>query len=414
MDASPRGTGSPALLRRFNSAVVLRAIRTHGPISRTEVAKLSGLSKPTVRDIVQPLLRQGIVRELALDEASGPLRPGPRPRLLTFRGDFGYVGGVDIGANKILALVADLNGEVVGSERRTTRQISPFNAESLLAEVIATTEAALDVAAVAKGQVKAIGVGTPGVVAPETGRVTLAPQLPGWEGIRPGRWFREAFDCPVQVDKELHLAVLGEQWRGAARGVDDAVYIQLGVGIGAGILIAGDVYRGISGGAGEIGYLPIDGGSEEPESGFGRLEWEAGGTAFARLGRAAAEGPEGGLLLELAGHDPEAIDAKLVFEAARQGSPAAQQVVRTVVTRIARAIASVACVLNPSTILIGGGISRAGATLLEPLKAEVARLIPFPPRLVLSVLGDEAVAYGALRIAINAVESELLSAPVEL
>lgn len=413
MDASPRGTGSPALLRRFNSAAVLRTIRAHGPVSRGDVARLCGLSKPTVREIVESFIAEGVVHQIEPVNGAVPKRPGPRPRLLAFRGDFGYVVGVDIGADKILALVGDLNGELVASERRTTRNISPFNAESLLAEVLSATDAALAAAGVGKRLVKAVGVGTPGVVDPETGRVTLAPQLPGWEGIEPGRWFRQAFDCPIHVDKELHLAVVGEQWRGAARGIDDAVYIQLGVGIGAGILIGGDVYRGMNGGAGEIGYLPIDGEAHDAERGFGRLEWLAGGTAFARLGRQAAEGPDGALLLDLAGGEPEAIDAKIVFEAARRGSQAADHVVQTIVKRIARAIASVACVLNPSTVLIGGGISGAGDALLRPLEQEVARLIPYRPRLVLSVLGDQAVAWGALRLATNAVENELFRAPLE-
>jgi predicted NBD/HSP70 family sugar kinase len=212
----------------------------------------------------------------------------------------------------------------------------------------------------------------------------------------------------VLTENEVHLAVVAERWRGAAREVEDAVYVQVGVGIGAGVLIGGELYRGVGGAAGEIGYLPADG-AVRAEGGPGPFELAAGGTAFARLGRDAAGKPGGELLRELAGGSPDAVDAEIVFDAARHGDPAAAAIVEKLVGRLARGIASVAVVLDPDTVIVGGGLSRAGEVLLALLERHVAALVPRPPRLVLSSLGEEAVALGAVRLAIQSVEEKLFA-----
>ena len=283
--------GSPRLLRRINSAAVLRAIRAGAPISRSELARATGLSKPTVNGAVELLLESGYLTERVAAVDDRTRRPGPRARLLSFRGDSGHVLGIDIGANKVLAVVADLTGEVLGTVRRLTGARERQTANAILDLVGAATDDALATAGVDRSTLRAVGVGTPGVVDPVSGRVTLAPQLGGWEGIRLASRLQPAFPCSVLVDNEVHLSVLGERWRGSAQGIDDALYVQVGVGIGGGVLIGGDVYRGAGGAAGEIGYLPIfddDGGRD----GLGPFEHAAGGTAFARLGRRAAAAGE--------------------------------------------------------------------------------------------------------------------------
>src|SRR4051794_20776714 len=149
--------GSPQLLRRLNSAHVLSAIRTHGPISRAELAKTIGLSKPTVNEVVEGLLGDGVVVE---SEADGerPARPGRRARLLRFRADLGNVLGVDIGANKLLVLVADLNGDVLASQRRAVRPAERADAPALLRAVQAAATDALAAAGVRRSSLQAVGV----------------------------------------------------------------------------------------------------------------------------------------------------------------------------------------------------------------------------------------------------------------
>jgi predicted NBD/HSP70 family sugar kinase len=392
--------GSPALLRRLNSAAVLHAVREQGPISRAALARATGLSKPTVNAAVEFLLDQGYVNEDG--QAARTPRPGRRPRLLRFASDLGHVLGIDIGANKVLALVADLAGEVLAAERRKS---DARGRRALLALVEDAARAALAAARVPGHGLQAVGVGTPGIVDPASGRVSLAPQLPGWEGIELAAELAPAFGCPVVADNEVRLALLAERWRGAAVEIDDALYVQIGVGIGGGVLFGGEVYRGASGAAGEIGYLPLFE-KEEPGGGLGPFEHAAGGTAFARLARrAAAARPSA--LLELAGGDQDAIDAETVFAAAAAGDEAATEVLEELLDRLARGIAAAVIVLNPATLIVGGGVSRAGERLREPLDRRIRTLVPAPPRVILSRLGDEAVALGAVRFALQEVEQRL-------
>jgi predicted NBD/HSP70 family sugar kinase len=407
MNARAGPAVSPGLLRRLNSAHVLQAVREHGPISRTELAGTTGLSKPTVNQVVERLIEAGFVREGGADGLRPP-RPGRRPRLLTFTADLGHVLGIDIGANKLLVLVADLNGDVLASERRRTAAAERRSADALIATIRATSGRALRAAGIERDALEAVAVGTPGVVDRTSRRITLAPQLPGIEGTHLGRRLRRSFGCPVLVENEVHLSVLAERWRGAARGIDDAVYVQVGVGIGAGILIGGELYRGATGAAGEIGYLPLGDDSDAP-GGLGRFEHAAGGGAFARLGRAAAASGGSPELARLAHGDLDAIDAEAVFGAAARGDEAAARVRDEILGRLARGIAAVACVLDPATVIVGGGLSSAGEPLRGPLEERLHRLVPVAPRVVLSALGDESVALGAVRRAVQAVDERLFA-----
>jgi predicted NBD/HSP70 family sugar kinase len=391
---------------------VLSAIRAEGPISRAELAKATGLSKPTVNEVVEGLLRDGTVAESEANGSDRPSRPGRRARLLRFRADRGHVLGMDIGAGKILVLVADLNGDVVASERRSVGARERANADQLLRQALAVATAALRSAGVPRASLQAVCVGTPGVVDPVTHRLTLAPQLGGWEGLPLGRRLQRSFRCPVLVDNEVHLSMLAERWRGAAQGIDDALFVQAGYGIGGGLLVGGRLYRGANGAAGEIGYMPAVGDPAAP-NGLGPFEHAAGGSAYARHGARTAARPEGRRLLELAGGDADAVDAEIVFAAAAEGDAAAAAIVAELVGRLAEGIAAAAIVVDPATVIVGGGLSRAGATLLEPLTRRLAEHTPIPPRVVLSTLGEESVALGGVRLGVQTVEQALLGIAAE-
>lgn len=398
---------SPSLLRQINSAAVLRAIRDAGPVSRPQLATLTGLSRPTVNDVVEALLEAGYVNENLAGPHDGARRPGPRARLLTFRSDLGHVLGLDIGANKLLAMVADLDGRILASERRRTADVN--DADALLAAAVDTARAALDRAEIAPGRLSSAAVGTPGIVERSSGRITLAPQLPGWEGMPLAERLSGLLGCRVLAYNEVHLSVLAERWRGAIEGIDDAFYIQIGVGIGCGILIGGDLYQGATGAAGEIGYMHLADNWEHSMDGVGSFEDAAGGRAFARLGRKAAADKGGRRLRELAGGDPEAVNAEAVFAAAALGDRAARAVVTELVSRLARGIAAAVTLLDPATVVVGGGLSRAGEALLTPLEHAIRPLVPVPPRFVLSALGDEAVALGGVKVALEATNEELFA-----
>ena len=391
----------------MNQELILHVIRDRGPLSRTEIARETGLSKPTVNEVVELLLAGTYVLET--DGGDRPRRPGPRARLLTFRADLGHVLGLDVGADKAVAAVADLSGRIVATERRRVSEQARSGQAALLRELRAVAAAALARAGVERSSLRAAGVGTPGVVDPETGRITLAPQLAGWEGLALGTELERSLGCPVVADNETHLSLIAEQWHGAARDVADALYVQVGVGIGGAILVGGEIHRGAKGAAGEIGYLLTDEDPEAPEFGSGPFEWAAGGRAYARLGSRAAATPEGALLRELAGGDPDAVDAATVFAAHARGDVAARAIVDLLVGRLARGVATIATVLNPELVILGGGVSNAGAALLEPVERVVRERVPVPPRLVLSELGDESVALGAVRLAMDRADERLFA-----
>ena len=311
--------------------------------------------------------------------------------------------GIDIGANKLLVVVADLNGDVVASERRPVRARERADAAALLKHVQAAATTALAAAGTRRSLLQAVGVGTPGVVDPATGRLSLAPQLGGWEGLPLGRRLQRSFPCPVLVENEVHLSVLAERWRGAAQGIDDALFVQAGYGIGGGLLVGGRLYRGANGAAGEIGYLPF---TEDwsPRDGLGPFEHAAGGSAYARHGRRAAATRAGGGCSSSPAATPTRSTPRSSSPPRPRATPRRLRIVDTLVGRLARGIAAAAIVVDPQTVIVGGGLSRAGESLLRPLERELADLVPIPPQVVLSDLGEEAVALGAVRLAVQTVE----------
>jgi predicted NBD/HSP70 family sugar kinase len=403
--------GSPALLRQHNSALILRAIRVGGSLSRPELAKATGLSQPTVNEIARVLVKSGYVRERPLKPGDRPARRGPRAPLLSFNASVGYVLGIDIAAGRIIILASDLAGRIIAEDRTIISRREMLRPDPLLALIRARITAALRSAGIARSKLMAVGIGTPGIIDPRSGSMSLAPALPEWEGMKPAERLAGSFSCPILVNSDVHLAVLAERGFGAAVGIDDAIYLHLGVGIGLGILIGGKLYRGADGAAGEIGYLLIGRSKQKPETGFGRFEWTSGSTAFARLGQQAV-GPAGkaGLIRELAGANPDLIGPEVVFEAARRGDTAAQGILDQLIDQLAEGIAAVVCVLNPATVILGAEIAQGGPQLIEPLSRRIAQLVPRPPRrFVASSLGEEAVALGAVQTALQAVNDGLLT-----
>ena len=395
---------SPSLMRRLNTLAVLNSIRDRGPISRPGLVRETGLSAPTIGEVVALLLLQGYIDEFDSRPNRGPKRPGPRAKLLGFRATLGYVIGIDTGADNSAAKLADLSGTVVAEVRIPHTQ--PARSAEVLTTIRAATAQVLELASVSASNLLAITIGTPGVVDPVTGTISLAPQITGWDGLELATELSDLADCPIIIENETHLSLLAERWMGGARDLDNVVLVQLGIGIGGAILMGGDVLRGSNGAAGEIAYL-VTGGEDEdlpPESSVGAFEWFAGGHAYRRHGIRVATTEAGALLLELAGGNPDAVTARIVFDAAARDDPAALEITSMLLGRLGRGIASIATTLNPELILIGGGITNAGASLLPPIREVIERLTPYPPSIALSTLGADGPALGAVRRALEVAE----------
>ncbi|TDC15116.1 ROK family transcriptional regulator [Streptomyces sp. 8K308] len=372
--------GDPSLLRRINSAVVLRALRDAEPsCSLTDLARVTGLSRPTVEGVLDGLARAGLVAETDAAEPGGARRLGRPARRFRFRGESGVVLGVEVGPRRLSAVLADLTGRRLASR---TREVSVrAAAEERLAGAVEVAGALLREAAVAPGTLRAVGVGSPGIVGAE-GTVRLCTALPGWTGLRIGELLRDEFGCQVLVENDANAAVLAERWLGAAAGADDVVMVLAGLSPGAGSLIGGRLHRGHGGAAGEIGALHLLGRQVEPER-----------------------------LLSTSGKPLDPLDepaVAAVFASAAEGDAGATRAVERYVERLVNDVAALVLALDPELVVIGGWATGLDG-VVEPLRRELARYCLRTPRVVASALGGAAVATGALRLALDRVEDELFA-----
>ncbi|MGE5571481.1 MAG: ROK family protein [Bacteroidota bacterium] len=290
-------TGNQDLVKELNKAVILNIIWRHAPISRAEIARVSGLTRGTVSSLVDELIVDSYVKEIG----TGTSAMGRKPIMLQLNAGAGVIVGVDLGVNYILIILADLRAQVLARKRLS---ISPEMGERrILQKMLDGIADILAGAPPTPHGLLGIGAGVPGLVEMEHGVLKFAPNL-RWKNVPLKDVLQERFDAPVYVDNEANVGALGEKWFGAGQGIRHMVYLSVGVGLGAGIVVNGELYRGATGYAGELGHFTIlpDG----PVCGCGnRGCWEvlASETATLRRAREMLEHGEAGVLRELlAGH----------------------------------------------------------------------------------------------------------------
>lgn len=376
--------GTPAHMRALNQRLVLERLRTHGEATRPRIAADTGLSKPTVGQALLDLEQHGLVR------TTGRSLAGPGRAAVVYQAapDAGHVVGVDIGRRVIRVAVADLEGSIVARLDEPNRCRS---ASALVRTVSESAERAVASAGLGPYEVVATVVGTPGVPDPATGTVHRAPNLPGWE--RRGVLHElvsalAAAGSDVVVENDANLCAVGEHALGAALGVDVLVCLTVGTGIGMGLLVAGKLFRGAHGAAGEIadlpyGPMPSGAGARRP----GPMETAAAGQAVVDAARAA------GLA--------KARSAKDVFRLARAGDERALRVVAEEAEKLAYVVSAVTAVLDPQLIVLGGGIGGNADLLSDPMRRALAATIPAVPEIVAGQLGEDAVLAGAIATALE-------------
>ncbi len=388
---------SPQRARARNRRLVLDTVHGHGGVTRAQLGAIIKLSKTSIKEICDDLIDEGLLEEYQSEPAK---RQQGRPALtLRIATGHGSVLGIDVGADKVSARVATLAGDVLASKEIRTRREKP-DREYLLALAQKAVTAIQESGDEETREFHTVVVSTPGVVDPRTQVVSLAPQILGWDGTDLRASFAEYLDVDparVFVESQTDLSVLAESVAGAAEGIDTVLYVQLGIGIGGGIIVDGRPCTGAVGAAGELGYLPLGFGDDAPAgSGIGAWEWAAGGRAWARHGRAAATEPGGKRLLELAGGNPDDVDAEVVFRGVHEGDRASIAVFERMTHRLAAGIASAVCVINPECVLIAGGLSKGGELLLDALREELRQLVPIMPNVLLAAFGGDGGVTGAL------------------
>jgi predicted NBD/HSP70 family sugar kinase len=387
---SPRVTvGTPSLLKAINERSVLDHIHRRGPASRAHVARETGLSKPTVSLALSGLLDAGLVREVGRTRGGR----GPSAVIYEVNPQAGWVVGLDVGRQWVRAAIADISGKMVARRDEPARVRS---ANTLIGQIGAIAHDLAGEAGLEWRQVTQAALGSPGVFDPIRGLILMAPNLPGWGRHGLVEAVQKELGTNVSFENDVNLAALGERALGYGREVRNFVYLSVGTGLGMGLVLDGKLFRGASGAAGEIGYLPFGPARGKSSSGrWGGLEEAAAAAGVVRVAK------ELGMPLPLT--------AQKIFAAARRGDVRAIRAVQTEAARLALAIATVAPVLDPELVVLGGGVGRNGDLLLEPIERELRRLGPFRPRVVVSALGDDAVLQGAVAIALEAAQERVFS-----
>ncbi|TML68602.1 MAG: ROK family protein [Actinobacteria bacterium] len=328
------------------------------------------MSKPTVSLALQSLLEAGLVREASHD----PGRPSYGAVFFEPVPEAALVLGLDLGARFVRGAVCDLTGSV---RARQDVELPADTAEAAIDAIASLHASLLPASGLDADLVDGTVVGVPGVVDAERGRIHLT-HFTDLEGRELGTDLERRLGLAITLENDINLAALGEQWQGVARGVDDFVFLSIGTGMGAGVVLGGDLHRGRHGAAGEIDFALIVAERLVSENG--------GGTSLAPP------------------YDPRAI-----FAAARAGDSVARAVVEEVARRIALHIVPIAAVADVGLVVLGGGIAANGDLLLAPIRDLLEQWLPYPPKVEVSSLGDAAVLTGALAVGLEAAQDNVFA-----
>lgn len=360
-----------------------------GPVSRAQIARGTALSKPTVSEVLVGLERAGLVREAG--RSSGG--KGPAAILYELNPKAGWVVGIDVGRAWVRAAIANLAGDIVARRDERARTASQ---RTMITQIGEIAHSLAREAGISWRKVTFATLGSPGVFDPSSGQMTLAHSLPGWGRRGLVDAVQHELGTRVVVENDVNLAALGEQWYGLGKDVPNFVFLQIGTGVGAGVVVNGELLRGATGAAGEVGYLPVVG---DPHDATyrrrGALDTVAGAAGVVEKARRVGMAPP--------------LSAKRVFALARKGDTTALRVVKLEAERIALAVTSIAAVVDPELIVLGGGIGRNGDLLLDAVERDVRALSPFAPRIEVSALGDEAEVLGAVWMALQSAREALFA-----
>ncbi|MGW6864450.1 ROK family protein [Streptomyces sp. NPDC054901] len=394
--------GTPSLLRAMNDRAALELLLTHGPLSRTRIGQLTGLSKPTASQLLARLESSGLVVATGTDGG----RPGPSAQLYALNPRAAHVGGLDVTPERVLAAVADLTGTVTGAF-----ELPYTEGAGAVEQVTRALDGAVRAAGIGLDDLHRLVIATPGAFDPQTGQLRYASHLPGWHSPTLLDELAAALPVPVEYENDVNLAAVAEQRLGAARGHQDFVLLWNEEGLGAALVLGGRLHRGWTGGAGEVGFLPVSGHPlvrQVTRANTGGYQELAGVQVLPRLATElgidtpAPPAPD-------APHGPQvAVGVALLERAAAAPDGANLDFLRSYATVLATGLASLVAVLDPEIVVLSGAVITAGGDPLRTLlETELAELAPSRPRLVTGEVRERPVLRGALESALAAAREEV-------
>jgi glucokinase len=388
----------PPLLRQTNAQLLLRLLREAGPCSKADLVRASGLSAPTVTNVVTHLASAGLVEPIGEGDSTG----GRPPDIIRFRAERGCVVAVEIGPTSLRFLLTDLDGRELGR----TKAALPWSSSkpgTVCDQIGKEVRNLLRKYNQSEDQLLGLVVGVPAIVNVQEGIVFSFSKLKDWSNVPLGTLLAREFKCQVVIENDTNLAAQGEYFRGAAQRENNFVFITIGEGVGAGIFLDGNIYRGSKWSAGEIGYLRIPNISRERPTihGYGKLEKVLGAPGILRSWRAS---------LKKNRARPKVTRATDVFDLAAAGNAQAKKILLQRATILSDVILDLALILNPSVILLGGGAG-GHPRLLQEVKAQLKGTEFAVVRVAVGALGSSAVLWGAIFIAMQSAVLNLIQPP---
>jgi glucokinase-like ROK family protein len=355
------------VINTLNKKNVLDLIRSESPVSRADLSRMTGLSLPTIMKITDEL----VDIQLAVEVGKGVSSGGKPPTLLEFRSNAFNLVGVEVSATEIVALLMDLRANILGQVNASFRiDATP---EQLIQTIIETTRQVISQTGVEQESVLGVGIGIPALVDREAGKILFAPDW-NWESVEIAGPVQQALQCPVRIDNVVRAYAVGEQWFGLGMGLSNFMCIYLGYGIGSAVVLNGELYSGSSGSAGEIGHMTLDRHGPLCDCGnYGCLEALASSYAIARKAQHYIQRGEPTQILALAGGQIEAVDARDVYQAAKNGDSLALEIIQEATEYLGMAIANAINLFDPERIIIEGEIAREGALLASRVQKYVDR-----------------------------------------
>ncbi|MEU4657018.1 ROK family transcriptional regulator [Streptomyces sp. NPDC023723] len=395
---------TPSTARAINDRLALQLFQREGPLTAAQLKQLTGLSRPSVADLVERLAAAGLIEVVG---EAGEQRRGPNAKLYGIVAGLAHLAALDVRTEGVSVLVSDLVGGVLAEASGPIRDdagTGPAVEQAVALVERAAKEAGAD-------RLHTVGIGAPGLIDPAGGELRDSGGLPAWHR-RLVAALKERFpESRVSVENETNLAALAEQRDGAARDRDTFVLLWLDLGIGAALVLDGAVRRGASGGAGEVGFLPVPGTTGLPSAtdcggGFHSL---ASASAIVAL---AGEYGVGGAGPQAAHAAPHATALVAAATAACGADPAAGRFLDALADRVALGAAAIVSVLDPGCVVLAGEIGRVGGTALAArVHRRLARMSPLPTEVRASPLGGAAVLRGALLTARDSAQTELFAPP---
>lgn len=360
-------TADYSLMREMNLTLILECLHQDAPLSRAQLARMTGLNKATVSSLVRELSEARFVHESGVEEGDKG-RPATN---LELNPNAGCLIGAEIGVDSISVLLADFSIRPLWQHREQT---APTQSQAaILGRTLDILREADAQARQAGAPVLGLGLGVPGLMDVSSGTLLFAPNL-HWEGVPLRQRLEAEFSFPIYVDNDANMAALGESYFGAARGADFVLYVAAGVGLGSGIVLNHRVLSGASGLAGEVGHMTLN--PDGPRCNCGSYGcWETYGSQWAlfrRIREAVAAG-QASSLAELVRGDEAALTVPQVVEAARAGDTVAQKALEETGASLGLGLANLINALNPRRVVVGGTLSLAHEFILPAIRQVVER-----------------------------------------